>query len=113
MMMRSTCARGRKLPAGFGEGLHQAAREADAASDTDFVAGLIVKTADQSSHRAALGDLVIQDRAEQRDLEKQQQLHELVLEQLLHRIERLPIDDRQEVATDRTAAKQFVAHGLR
>ncbi len=39
---------GRKLSAGLDEGLHQAARETDAASDADFVAGLIVKTADQA-----------------------------------------------------------------
>ncbi len=77
----STC--GWKRAAGGDEGLHQPARQIERAALAELVAGLQIEGADHRAHRAGLRHRVDQPGAEQRHLEQEQQLHVLVLEQLL------------------------------
>src|SRR5690606_34393961 len=98
-----------ELATGLDERFHEASRQADAAADADFVAGRLVETADQRAHRAAAGNLVVEHRAEKRQLEQQQQLNHLVFEEIPDGIERLLVDYREEVATDLALGEQIVA----
>ena len=81
-----------------------AARQVERAALAELVAALQVEGADHRAHRAGLRQRVDQPGAEQRDLEQEQELHVLVLEQLLDHVERLAPGHRQEIAADRAAA---------
>ena len=103
----------REAPARRDEGLEQRAREIARAALAELVAALQVEGADHRAHRAGLRQRVDQPGAEQRNLEQEQQLDVLVLEQLLHHVERLPLRRRQEVAADVALVQQRLALGLR
>ena len=100
-------------PAGRDECLHQAAREIERAALAELVAALQIEGADHRAHRAGLRQRVDQPGAEQRDLEQEQELHVLVLEQLLHHVERLAPRHREKIAADVAPRQQRLALGLR
>src|SRR5580692_10784595 len=89
---------GLQLAAGGDERVHEPVGHGDAAALGDLVVRHQVEASYQGAHRAAGGELVVQDGAEQGDLEQQQEAHVFVLEQFLDRRERLAVDDLQEVA---------------
>ena len=95
------------------EGFHQAARQIERAALAELIAGVEIEGADHRAHRARLRQGVGEPGAEQRDLEQEQKLDVLVLEQLLHHVERLAAADGEEIAPDRGLCQQRVALGLR
>ena len=85
-MIRVDVRAGAKSPPAAMKVSISAAGERDAAADRDLVVRDEVEAAHQRAHRAAGGDLVVEDGAEQRDLEQQQQPDPFVLEQLVDRV---------------------------
>ena len=103
----------RKRSAGANERLHQAAGQIERAALAELITGFEIEGADHRAHRARLRQRIGQPRAEQRDLEQEQQLDVIVLEQLPHHVERLASADGQEIAADRGPPQQSLAFGLR
>ena len=74
--------------------LHQAARQIERATLAELVTAFEIEGADHRAHRARLRQRVDKPSAEQRDLEQEQQLHVLVLKELLYHIEWLAFASR-------------------
>jgi hypothetical protein len=94
------------------EGLHQTTSQVERAALAELIAAVQVEGANNRAHRTGFGQGVGQPGAEQRDLEEEEKLDVLVLEQLIHHIERLAPRDLQEVAADRRHREQPFAFSL-